>query len=102
MDLSNDEEATIISRTHAEYSSVATNGEKSILIALARVRSSILRNAGLSKTGPKPAGEAKKFGAIGLLFPEYAHILRQTIAWGKISEHERGRMERELLTLPEK
>lgn len=95
----NDEEEISISRQYAEFCSVATKSEQSILIALARVRNSIIRNSDVAKPPDQLERQARNLEAISLLFPQYAHILRQTAAWKKISQPERDRIERELLTL---
>lgn len=97
MNLSTRDEEILISQSYAEFRSVATNGERSILLAVARVRNSVIRN---SNPAEVQAGKRQVI-SMGFLFPQCAHILRQTAAWAKISERERKRMERELLALPE-
>jgi hypothetical protein len=97
---SSDEEEKTICRVYAEFGALATKGEQSILTAVARIRSSIIRNGGTAKTRSGTNDPTGNGGTSSLLFPQCANVLRQTAAWQKISKLERDRIERDLLTLP--
>lgn len=96
MELSTHDEEILITQTYAEFSSFATKGEHSILVAVGRIRNSLIRQAGSVEAEDRSA----KLTSRTALFPQYANILRQTEAWQKISAPEKARMEQELLTLP--